>query len=151
MGPRIDSKLLSNLFGISLVGLEVEEEEDYATQLEHKAYLLSEHMSMLEEDEIYWRQRSHESWLLKGDGNNEFFHRMANGRKIQNNIIMKEDIINLFHDFHTGNLDVSRINYGIITLLPKWSKDLLMWALLHMINSIGTPFSVVSKKEASIY
>lgn len=33
--------------------------------------------------------------------------------------IMKEDIINLFHDFHTGNLDVSRINYGIITLLPK--------------------------------
>jgi hypothetical protein len=25
----------------------------------------------------------------------------------------------LFHDFHVGNLDVSRINYGIITLLPK--------------------------------
>jgi hypothetical protein len=62
-----------------------------ATQLEHKAYLLSEHMSMLEEDEIYWRQRSHESWLLKGDGNNEFFHRMANGRKIQNNIVFFED------------------------------------------------------------
>jgi hypothetical protein len=33
--------------------------------------------------------------------------------------IIKKDIVNLFHDFHGGNLDVSRINYGIITLLPK--------------------------------
>jgi hypothetical protein len=36
--------------------------------------------------------------------------------------IVKEDIVNLFHDFHVGHLDVSRINYGIITLLPK-SKE----------------------------
>ena len=25
----------------------------------------------------------------------------------------------LFHDFHEGNVDISRLNYGIITLLPK--------------------------------
>jgi hypothetical protein len=36
--------------------------------------------------------------------------------------IVKEDIVNLFHDFHVGGLDVSRINYGIITLLPKEAK-----------------------------
>jgi hypothetical protein len=33
--------------------------------------------------------------------------------------IVKEDIVNLFHDFHVGHLEVSRLNYGIITLLPK--------------------------------
>ena len=33
--------------------------------------------------------------------------------------IIKHDIIVLFEDFHQGNLDVKRLNYGIITLLPK--------------------------------
>ena len=32
--------------------------------------------------------------------------------------IIKGGIIEMF-DFHAGNLDVSRLNYGIITLLPK--------------------------------
>jgi len=32
---------------------------------------------------------------------------------------VKLDIIQMFEDFHNGTLDVSRINYGIITLLPK--------------------------------
>lgn len=33
--------------------------------------------------------------------------------------IIKEDIIEMFNDFHKGKLDVSRLNYEIITLLPK--------------------------------
>jgi hypothetical protein len=33
--------------------------------------------------------------------------------------IMKSDIIQLFADFHDGKVNISRINYGIITLLPK--------------------------------
>ena len=33
--------------------------------------------------------------------------------------IVKKDIIEIFYDFHKGKLDVSRINYGIITLLTK--------------------------------
>ena len=35
--------------------------------------------------------------------------------------IIKEDIIELFTDFHEGRLDVSRMNYGIITLLSQSS------------------------------
>ena len=168
---------------------------------------------MIDEDELFWKQRTHENWLKHGDGNNEYFHRIANGRRRKNNIvfledgdkrifgdenilehatqfytelfgpalgnlfqidmeiwngierlddidnqvlcgqfcekeiknalfqmesnkaagpdnipidfyqvcwdIVKKDIVNMFHDFYGGNLDVSRINYGIITLLPK--------------------------------
>ena len=33
--------------------------------------------------------------------------------------IIKSDIIELFDDFHKGNLLVNRLNYGVITLLPK--------------------------------
>jgi hypothetical protein len=33
--------------------------------------------------------------------------------------IVKEDIVQLFDDFYEGKIDISRINYGIITLLPK--------------------------------
>ena len=33
--------------------------------------------------------------------------------------IIKEDVIEMFAEFHAGILDVSRLNYGIITLLPK--------------------------------
>ena len=162
---------------------------------------------------MYWYERSHESWLLKGDCNTAFFHRCANGRKRKNNIIslekdgvnikgdenllqhaseyyanlfgppidyyiqldsdmwediskvgendnqllckpfsedeiknalwqmeknkasspdkipiefcqhcwaiVKKDIVQLFDDFFHHKVDISRINYGIITLLPK--------------------------------
>ena len=33
--------------------------------------------------------------------------------------IIRVDIIQLFDDFYNGRVDISRINYGIITLLPK--------------------------------
>lgn len=33
--------------------------------------------------------------------------------------VIKKDLIELFNDFYEEKLDISRINYGIITLLPK--------------------------------
>jgi hypothetical protein len=33
--------------------------------------------------------------------------------------IVKKDIVNLFNDCHASKVDISRLNYGIITLLPK--------------------------------
>uniref|UniRef100_A0A0A9GRN8 Reverse transcriptase domain-containing protein n=1 Tax=Arundo donax TaxID=35708 RepID=A0A0A9GRN8_ARUDO len=33
--------------------------------------------------------------------------------------IIKNDILNMFNDFFNGTLDVNRLNYGIITLIPK--------------------------------
>jgi hypothetical protein len=34
---------------------------------------------------------------------------------------VKGEIFNLFTAFHSGTLNIQRINYGIITLLPKVS------------------------------
>jgi len=36
---------------------------------------------------LYWFKRSHEKWLLEGDSNTEYFHRVANGRKRKNTIL----------------------------------------------------------------
>jgi hypothetical protein len=35
--------------------------------------------------------------------------------------VVKTDIIQLFDDFHAEKVNISRINYGIIALLPKKS------------------------------
>lgn len=35
--------------------------------------------------------------------------------------IVSSDIFNMFQEFHKGTLEVQRLNYGIITLLPKLS------------------------------
>ena len=168
---------------------------------------------MYEEEELYWHQRSNERWLLKGDNNTAFFHRVANGKRrrhfmhqlnhnnlviegtsnlinhateyykelfgpapgnlfsileelwsvnerlnnLDNNCLIRPftvqevkaamfsvkpnkapgpdsipieffqhcwdlvmpDVMFLFDSLHSGSLDVQRLNYGIITLLPK--------------------------------
>jgi hypothetical protein len=33
--------------------------------------------------------------------------------------VMKDDILALFYDFHKGLLDIKRLNFGVITLVPK--------------------------------
>ena len=49
--------------------------------LERKTFILSEKNRLLEEEESYWHKRSNNKWLLEGDLNTEFFHRVANGKK----------------------------------------------------------------------
>src|SRR3954464_9099762 len=33
--------------------------------------------------------------------------------------LVKTDLMDLFEDFHNEKLDISRLNYGVITLVPK--------------------------------
>jgi hypothetical protein len=33
--------------------------------------------------------------------------------------LIKDKYIGMFHDFHKGELDIRRLNYGVITLVPK--------------------------------
>ncbi|KAL5669768.1 hypothetical protein ACJX0J_021989 [Zea mays] len=67
--------------------------------------------------------------------------------------LWREDIINLFHDFHNGNLDVSRINYGIITLLPKLAQigkrkckgyDKINWRIMPSMDVLDLVKSIIS-------
>jgi hypothetical protein len=42
-------------------------------------------------EELLWFQRSHEKWLLEGDPNTSYFHRVANGRKSKNTMFSLKD------------------------------------------------------------
>jgi mannosylglycoprotein endo-beta-mannosidase len=46
---------------------------------------------LLDQEETYWVNRCHENWLLKGDNNTSYFHKIANGRKRKNNVVSLEN------------------------------------------------------------
>ena len=54
--------------------------------LEKKTFIQTELLRIIKEEELYWHKRSNSKWLLDGDNNTEFFHRIANGRKRKNTI-----------------------------------------------------------------
>lgn len=197
--------------------LEVLEEENNLSneQLALRIDLQIQLFDIYDEEELFWNKNSSEQWLLHGDNNTCYFHRIANGRRrkhiifrlqdgdneisgtdllvkhateyykglfsndnkcnlfLRDNIwsenqkltreeaialdrrfeeseirevifsmacnkaagpdgfpveffqkcwdFIKQDIMNMFHAFHDNKIDLSRINYGSISLLPKWS------------------------------
>ena len=55
------------------------EESSYLSndQWRRKAWLLSENLKLLKQEETYWYNRCHENWLLKGDLNTSYFHKVT--------------------------------------------------------------------------
>lgn len=69
--------------------------------------------SLLRKEELFWLQMSRVSWMGEGDANTIFFHKIANGRKKLNTIIVvrngvgvwckkEEEIQKAFLDYYTG-------------------------------------------------
>lgn len=57
---------------------------------------------------------------------------------------VKGDVMRLFYSFHKGTLDVQRLNYGIITLLPKVSgADRIQQ--FHPICLLRCPYKLITK------
>jgi hypothetical protein len=200
---------------IELDMLEDLEEKGYISSIQacRKSQIQVELLTLLEKEEAFWQQRSREKWLLQGDNNTSFFHRVANGRKRKRTMfslkdgdrtiqgtsalmehatefykqlfgpvvdsgvrlddsiwdenekldendrnilnapfteeeihhaisqmeknkaagpdgipiefyqhcwsVVKNDLIRMFNDFHNHQINLERINYGIITLIPK--------------------------------
>lgn len=53
---------------------------------ERKVQIQAEPDALYAEEELGWMQKSHENWILKGDNNTTYFHRISNGRKRKNTI-----------------------------------------------------------------
>ncbi|XP_017251667.1 uncharacterized protein LOC108222250 [Daucus carota subsp. sativus] len=45
-----------------------------------------EYLSLLDKQEVYWKQRSKQFWLQEGDKNTRFFHRYASNRRKNNRV-----------------------------------------------------------------
>jgi hypothetical protein len=57
-------------------------------QLELRCYLMKENFLIIDEEELFWKQRAHENWLMHGD--NEFIVLVMVGEE-KNNIVFLED------------------------------------------------------------
>ena len=66
-----------------LLNMELKEEEGLLPShlMERKTFIQTELLRLVAEEELYWHKRSNSKWLLEGDNNTSFFHRVANGKK----------------------------------------------------------------------
>jgi hypothetical protein len=55
-------------------------------ELSRRATIQAELFKMYEEEQYFGYQRAHSKWLLEGDQNTSYFHRIANGRKIKKTV-----------------------------------------------------------------
>jgi hypothetical protein len=98
-------------------------------QIRRRCDLLAELYKILEDKELYWFKRCHETWLLKGDSNTKYFHRIANGRKRKHVVYSLEDGL----DHITGDEDLLKHAtgyYGTLFGLGDGNKidmDLDLW------------------------
>jgi mannosylglycoprotein endo-beta-mannosidase len=57
-----------------------------------ESWIINENLRLLEQEDLYWYNRFHETWLLNGDINTKYFHRVASGSKRKNTILsLKHD------------------------------------------------------------
>uniref|UniRef100_A0A2N9JBI5 CCHC-type domain-containing protein n=1 Tax=Fagus sylvatica TaxID=28930 RepID=A0A2N9JBI5_FAGSY len=83
-GPK-KSKTIKVLLQHCEENLEVDQNREKANQLRRELN------TQLEEEELYWQQRSRVCWLKEGDKNTKFFHAFANQRRRTNEITMLRD------------------------------------------------------------
>lgn len=57
---------------------------------------------------------------------------------------MKDDLKDLINDFHKGNLHIERLNYGVVTLVPKY-KDALQIQKFRPICLLNVSFKIITK------
>ena len=92
---------------------ELEEDGPLSPELYNiKVDVSTELHDILVNEEIYWLQQSHERWLLKGDLNTDYYHKIANGRKRKNTI----------HSLKAGDAEIEGTN-NLIAHATEYYKN----------------------------
>lgn len=60
------------------------------------------YLKLLEQQEVYWKQRAKQFWLREGDQNTKFFHKYATGRKHKNQLLKLQDSNGEWHENKEG-------------------------------------------------
>ena len=95
MAGDVQKKKEAILMNIKAIDSESDQHDISAEKWDERHKLEAELMSIYQQEELFWRKRGGEKWLLEGDANTGFFHRVANGRKRKCTITCLEDGDNL--------------------------------------------------------
>ncbi|KAH7676675.1 RNA-directed DNA polymerase protein [Dioscorea alata] len=113
----------------------------------------SDLFSLLNQEEIYWKQRSRITWLKEGDSNTKFFHLMANGRR--NKTFIPRILCN--DHWVEGNHDIGKAfseHFQRQFSTPITHRFLFDWQNLfifkdrHDLSSLELPFNPEEIKQA---
>lgn len=142
---------------LELSSLEELEETSYLTEAQvlRKHWVLCENLKLLEQEELYWLQRSHETQLLKGDENTKYFHECANGRKRKNTIIFLEKDGEIIEGDDNLLKHASEYYVDLFGLVPQHDihLDASIWNNCYKLSETDNrklclPFSKTEIKEA---
>ncbi|KAK8658040.1 hypothetical protein V6N13_036255 [Hibiscus sabdariffa] len=116
----------------------------FLVRLEHDLQLELE--SLLDQEELLWRQKSRSDWVLLGDRNTAYFHRKAKQRKVRNHItslqlpdgswcddeyVLRSEAAKFFQDLFLDNGSISRTPYPFSGCFPTMPQHVLD-SLAHM-------------------
>ncbi|KAK2664811.1 hypothetical protein Ddye_003385, partial [Dipteronia dyeriana] len=62
--------------------------------------------SLLHQDEVYWHQRSCETWLKRGDRNSKYFHWRTSNRRVRN---MRKGLYDSSGNWKENKIDISHV------------------------------------------
>ncbi|KAL2926785.1 hypothetical protein RDABS01_028375, partial [Bienertia sinuspersici] len=107
-------------------------EQDQTKEVIDMMRALDDRMDELEaREELYWKQRSRQSWLQSGDKNSKFFHEKARQRKARNNIErIHDEAGNEYEEEEVisgifVNYFATFLNLGIMWMDGVWDEQLL--------------------------
>lgn len=58
--------------------------------------------------------------------------------------LIKADLMGLLEDFHTGELDIERLNRGVITLVPKCKEEIQIQKF-RLICLLNVSFKIITE------
>lgn len=87
---------------------------------------------LLEEEEIYWHQRSRENWLRWGDRNTKWFHHKASECRKRNTIrgIMRTDGVWVDSESDVESVFIDYFQFPLTFLCPN---SLLYWTIFGLL------------------
>lgn len=80
------------------------------------------------EEELYWKQRSHEKWLRDGDRNTRFFHGSVQRRRVHNIILslFDDNGVEQFLDGSKGEIAVDYFRKLFASSQPEFIEEALV-------------------------